>query len=161
MNIFKFAQQMERDGEAFYREIAEKTTDKGLKTIFLGMAEDEVKHFQLFKELENQTHPEYVSTAILSKAKNLFQEMKEKQELGSFPKDHCAAYQQALDTEIKSEAFYREKAEEVETPEGKEILLKIAQEEKMHARLLENVIEFVTKPDSYLESAEFRQMENF
>ncbi|MHC4941878.1 MAG: hypothetical protein ACYTG7_02555 [Planctomycetota bacterium] len=49
MNIFQYVQQMEKDGEAFYRGIAENTKDKGLKTILIGLAEDEVKHFNSFK----------------------------------------------------------------------------------------------------------------
>jgi hypothetical protein len=34
MSIFEFAMQMELDGEKFYRELAEKSSNAGLKKIF-------------------------------------------------------------------------------------------------------------------------------
>lgn len=44
MNIFEFAMQMEKDGEAFYREIAKKTKNSGLQKIFNTLADEEVVH---------------------------------------------------------------------------------------------------------------------
>jgi len=161
MDIFQFVQQMEKDGEAYYRDLAEKTVDKGLKTILLGMAEDEVKHFKIFKELEKQANPEYKATDILANAKNIFQEMRDSKESRNFPMDHVKAYEKALETEQKSDAFYREKAEEVDSPVAKELLVKIAEEERKHAHLLENIIDFISKPDTFLENAEFHHLEEF
>lgn len=161
MDIFKFVQQMEKDGEAFYRELAEKTVDKGLKTILLGMAEDEVKHFKIFKELEKKANPEYKETQILADAKNVFQEMSENKEDRGFLGEHVDAYEKALEVEKKSNAFYREKAEEVDNPVAKELLIKVAEEERKHAHLLENIIDFVTKPDTFLENAEFHHLEDY
>jgi len=161
MSIFEYAQKMEKDGEAFYREIAKNAPEKGLKTIFLGLAEDEVKHYQLFRELAKHANPDYSATKILSNAKTLFQEMRERGNMGAFPNSQVHAYQQALETERKSEAFYREKAVEVETPFARDLLLKIADEEKKHQILLEHMIEFITKPDTWMESAEFRNVEDF
>jgi rubrerythrin len=161
MNIFEYVQQMEKDGEAFYRDIADHTADKGLKTILIGLAEDEVKHYNIFKELEKKASPEYTATPILTNAKNVFTEMRTNKEDASFPGDHVDAYRKALDVELKSEAFYKEKAEEVEEAYAKELFLKIAAEEKKHAHLLEHIIEFITKPDTWLESAEFRNLDDF
>jgi rubrerythrin len=152
---------MEKDGEAFYRGIAENTKDKGLKTILIGLAEDEVKHFNIFKELEKKANPDYAATSILTDAKNVFVEMKSNSEDTNFPDDHVDAYRKALEVELKSEAFYKEKAEEVEEAYAKELFLKIAAEEKKHAHLLEHIIDFITKPDTWLESAEFRNIEDF
>ena len=61
----------------------------------------------------------------------------------------------------KIEAFYREKAGEVEKDAHKNLFLQIAEEEKKHAFLLENVIDFVTKPDNWLENAEFHHLEEY
>lgn len=161
MNVFQFAQQMEQDGEAYYRDLAEKTEDKGLKTIFLGMADDEVKHFKLFKELEKKVNPKYASTQILSNAKNVFAEMKEQGDRASLSTDHVEAYRVAMETEQKSETFYKEKANEVEEPYAKDLFLKIADEEKKHAHLLENIINFVNQQDQWLENAEFNHLEEY
>ncbi|MHC4941877.1 MAG: ferritin family protein [Planctomycetota bacterium] len=87
--------------------------------------------------------------------------MKSNSEDTNFPDDHVDAYRKALEVELKSEAFYKEKAEEVEEAYAKELFLKIAAEEKKHAHLLEHIIDFITKPDTWLESAEFRNIEDF
>ena len=39
MDILEFAVQVEHDGETYYRETAEKTSDKGLQAILLMLAE--------------------------------------------------------------------------------------------------------------------------
>ena len=54
MNIFEFAMKMEEDGRAFYLENAEKTSLPGLKRILTELAEDELKHYLLFKALNDE-----------------------------------------------------------------------------------------------------------
>ncbi|MFH1613968.1 MAG: ferritin family protein [Planctomycetota bacterium] len=46
VDIFDYALQMEKDGESFYREIAQKTSNKGLQAILTMLADEEVKHDQ-------------------------------------------------------------------------------------------------------------------
>ena len=50
MNVFDFAMKMEKDGEAFYREIAGKTKNPGLKSIFTTLADEEMEHYKTFKK---------------------------------------------------------------------------------------------------------------
>ena len=50
MNVYEFAMQMEKDGEACYREIARKTKNAGLQKIFKTLADEEVVHFNTFKK---------------------------------------------------------------------------------------------------------------
>jgi len=71
MNVFEFAMQMEKDGEAFYREIAQKTKNAGLQKIFNTLADEEVVHYNTFKKLYENTPTEVVESNILDKAKNM------------------------------------------------------------------------------------------
>jgi len=57
--------------------------------------------------------------------------------------------------------YYAEKAEEVESESQKEMLLAIAEEEKRHYFLLDNIIEFVARPDTWLENAEFGKLAEY
>ncbi len=52
MNIFEFAMQMEKDGEAYYRQLAHRTANTGLRTILTMLADEEVKHQKLFEQLK-------------------------------------------------------------------------------------------------------------
>ena len=53
MNVFEYAMQMEKDGEVFYRELAEKAGSKGLKNIFTNLADNEAEHFNIFKAMKD------------------------------------------------------------------------------------------------------------
>ncbi|HEW78498.1 MAG TPA: rubrerythrin, partial [Phycisphaerales bacterium] len=40
MDIFKYAMQMEKDGEDYYRQLAQQTSNKGLQTILTMLADE-------------------------------------------------------------------------------------------------------------------------
>jgi rubrerythrin len=70
-------------------------------------------------------------------------------------------YEKARETERKSEPFYAEKAKDVEHAAQEEILLELAKQEHQQYVLLDNLIEFLSRPKSWLENAEWRQMEEY
>ena len=77
MNIFDYAMQMEQDGEAYYRELASKCHVQGLKKILNMLADDEVGHYNTFKNLKAGTDAEVLASTVLENAKNVFQEIKD------------------------------------------------------------------------------------
>ena len=162
MNVFEFAMQMEKDGEQFYREIADKTDDPGLKRIFNTLADEEVVHYNTFKKLFEKSGAEAVESNILDKAKNIFAEMKESGGMKiTADSAQTEAYKKAMEAEKDAYSFYESKAAEVDDPNEKQILLTFAREERRHYRLLENVLEFVSRPESWLDNAEFANMEDY
>ena len=48
-SIFEIGIQIEKNGKIFYQEVAQKTTDEGLKSLFLELAEWEDQHVDLFQ----------------------------------------------------------------------------------------------------------------
>jgi rubrerythrin len=71
------------------------------------------------------------------------------------------AYEKAMEAEKEAYTFYEKKAEESESQEEKDILLTFAREERRHYQLLKNVLEFVARPDQWLEDAEYTTMEEY
>jgi len=67
----------------------------------------------------------------------------------------------AQDIEKRSWDFYLEKSSEVKLQYQKEFFLKPAEEEKKHYFLLDNIIEFVSRPETWLENAEFCHLEEY
>jgi rubrerythrin len=57
--------------------------------------------------------------------------------------------------EKKTETFYLEKANEATGPARRDNLVRRAEEEKKHYLILEEIIEFVSRPDHWLENAEW------
>ncbi|MBN1816088.1 MAG: ferritin family protein [Sedimentisphaerales bacterium] len=160
MNIFRFAMQMEKDGENFYRELAKKSINTGIRQILTLLAEEEVRHFQVLSQMEHGS-PELPDTTVLNDVKNVFAQMQTDGNTLDLQTDQVDLYRQAQDLEKKSQDFYTEKAQEVETPAQKRLLEKIAAEEERHYFLLDNIIELVSRPETWLENAEWRHLDKY
>jgi len=64
-------------------------------------------------------------------------------------------YRRALDVEEKSVQLYEEGARTVADEATRTAFLNVAIEEKAHRQIMENIIEFVIKPEYWTENAEF------
>jgi len=160
MDTFTFAMQMEKDGEDYYRRLAQQTDNKGLRTILEMLAAEEAKHYNAIARMR-KVRPNMVDATILSDARNVFVKIKESDESFDFDLEQTELYKKAQDIEKKSWDFYLEKADEIKEEYQKEIFLRLADEEKKHYFLLENIIEFVSRPETWLENAEFCHLEEY
>jgi rubrerythrin len=164
MNIFEYAMQMELDGKAFYEENAARIGNPELKKILEELAADEQKHYNIFKAMRDGKSVQYAesdNTTILASVKNVFETLKAENQDFSFPPDARNIWIEAREIEKKSETFYREKAGEVDSDEKKHLLNKIADEEHKHWVTLENVIQFLDRPKTWLEDAEWHHLEDY
>jgi rubrerythrin len=155
---------MEMDGRLFYVEHANKATSPELKKILLELADDEQKHYNIFKALRDGHVAEYKEsekTTILATVKNVFEALRAEGQAYSFPADAKQIWEQAREVEKKTEAFYREKANEVTKPEQARILHKIADEEHRHWVTMQNIIQFLDRPNHWLENAEWGNLEEY
>ncbi|RMD51822.1 MAG: rubrerythrin [Nitrospirae bacterium] len=160
MDILEYAMQMEKDGETFYRELAKKCHAPGFERILNMLADDEVKHYEMLNKMHQKLeHPELLESEILTKAKNIFAQMKEEKQALVCPPTEEDLYHEALEIERKSLAFYEEKAKEVKDEVAREALNKLAAAEKKHVRLLENLVDFVANPATWLEDAEWYHLD--
>jgi rubrerythrin len=160
MNIFEFAMKMETDGELYYREMAAKTENTGLRNILLMLAEEEVRHFKILKKNQS-AQSDLVQSVILTDAKNVFQEMKDSRDDLQLDSGQLGLYQEALKIEKTSRDFYHDKADETSRSFQKELFLILAAEEDKHVHLLEHIIEFINRPAAWLENAEFYHLEEY
>ena len=164
MNVFEYAMQMELDGKTYYEESAEKVDSPELKKILLELASDEKKHYNIFKALRDGEAVEYKEeekTKILTEVKNLFITLKEANAEYSFPEDAKGIWEHAREVEKKAEAFYRKAADDVDNKANAEILNKIADEEHRHWVTMDNVIAFIDRPNTWLEDAEWSNLEDY
>lgn len=160
MDIFKYAMQMEKDGESFYREIAKKTSDKGLKKIVTMLADEEVKHYQAIERIK-QNNYQMTETTVLDDAKNIFIEMKDRPQRFEPGQEQIGLYTEAQEIEKKSQQFYQDKAGQTNNDDQKKLFEKLAREEEKHYFLLENIIDFVSRPKQWLENAEWYHLEEY
>ena len=165
MNIYDFAMQIEQDSESFYRDRATKASDAGMKKIWNALADDEFKHYTIVRQMKKEAAaPQMDDTAVLSTAHSAFAQMAG-HAFDADPLVHADleidAYRQAQEFERQSREFYQEKAAEVPQETHKALLLRIAEEENKHYFLLDHMIEFVNRPQSWIEDAEFNHLEEY
>lgn len=166
MDIFDFAMKMEKDGQAYYKELAKKAENAPLKRILHNLAEAEGKHYEVFKKfkegktLEGASQPG-AGENLLQDAKNVFQQMAAKNEKLDFSSHVISAWQGAQEIEKRSVDFYREKAGGPEASPVKNAILRIADEEHHHWVLIESILQFLRRPKEWLENAEWHHLEEY
>jgi rubrerythrin len=161
MDIYEFAFNMEKDGEAYYRELADKTNIDGFKKILSMLADEEKKHQDIIIYLKKNQKAGDIRTDVFKNVKNIFIELKNDISKFNFNISEVKLYEKAQELEKKSEDFYKEKANEVENDEAKNILLTLAKEENKHYFILDNIIEVVSKPERWTEQAEFSPLDEY
>jgi rubrerythrin len=161
MNIFEFAIEKEKFSEHYYEELAEKTTNKGLKNICLMLAQEEARHIEIVKGMQKKNTGITVETKILKNAKKIFESMREATEKFNFNISELELYQKARDIETQSREFYLEKAEEVKDEGQQKIFLKLADEEQKHYFIINNICDFVSRPAWFLENAEMYRFDDY
>jgi rubrerythrin len=164
MNIFDYAMKMENDGRTFYLDHADKVDAPELKKILLELADDELKHYRIFKAMKEGTPVEFEEakrTRILTTVKNVFEQMRGEGKDFSFAADAKKIWEEAREIEKMAEEFYREKADEVSGEDQRHILNRIAGEEHRHWITIQNVIEFLDRPRQWLEDAEWTHQEDY
>jgi rubrerythrin len=161
MDIYEYAMQMEKDGENYYRDLVKKISNKGLQKILGMLADAEVAHFDTLQKIKNSEKAQVADTPILSNVKNIFVKMKEERDTAGIHTTQIGLYKKAQEIEKKSQKFYLDRSGEVNEPSHKDLFLKIAEEEKKHYFILENIIDFVSRPYTWLEDAEWYHFDEY
>lgn len=156
MNAYEYAMRMELEAEKLYRDMADKTSDGKLKSVLVMLADEELKHYKAFEKMsKNQTIEAAKGFDVKQSARKIFVALKAENKRYSFNDEQVAFYKKAADVEDKSYQFYMQKAAEESDEALKTAWTLIAEEEKKHQELLENIANFVASPNLWLESAEF------
>lgn len=155
MNAYEHAMKIEKDGEKYYRELAKLSPYTGLKNVFTILADEEVKHYNIFKELLQHHKVDLSQLNINLKEETIFEELN--QDKGKFNLDlkEIEFYKDAISVEEGLESFYLKKANEVDSQTNREIFIQISKEEAKHKILLENIITFIQENNNAVASAEF------
>ncbi len=152
MHILETAIEMEREGAAFYDNLAATAEDEGLKQIFSLLSDDERRHERIFRAMKDGAerdeiplHPERADSLIAALDPKKFHETQEHKEL----------YERALEIELKSIEFYTEVLEQLEKEEERHIVKRVIAEERKHYESLDTIALMLSRPKTWVEDAEF------
>ncbi len=142
MNLIETAISFEREGEAFYWEIADRTDNRGIKNICLMLARDESEHIKVFERLAEGNGAGLRVSTIVEDTRAVFRRFTN----DIFDPDEELApeslYEKAISLEKKTMDYYSECARNAKDEDEKKLYLTLAGEEKKHYGILKNILEF-------------------
>ncbi|MDF2485022.1 MAG: rubrerythrin [Herbinix sp.] len=159
MNTIDFAINMELEGQKYYLELAELNQGNELQTVFLMLADSEKQHAELLKKYKKKEALNSKDEFIRPEFKSVFRDLQ------LFRKEHSAkqleAYRIASEQEEKSIELYQGLKAKAESVLEEEIFDYLIRQEEEHLILFEELVKLVTRPEEWVESAEFGVREDY
>ena len=154
MDMFAYAVQMEKDAEALYLELADRSNIGGIKKVFTMLAKDEAKHRAAIEKLQKKMDVE-AEKGIASDIKTIFDEIRANFRNIKLDDHVVKDYEKALELEKKGLEHYKKLFDGEKEGKTKKLYETIMKQESYHAKTLENLVEMVRKPEWWVENAEF------
>jgi rubrerythrin len=163
MNMLDFAIEIETEGMKFYAKLAEQTPIREISGIFRFFLLEEKRHCDIFDSWKkNIDAPPVENTGLAGKAAEVFKSMSEGFDRAGVPAiDHEDTYKKALSLEEKSILFYGNLQAGMANEEQKVVLELILQQERTHAKIINQLMEFQRHPHEWLENAEWNHYEEY
>ncbi len=157
-SIFDIAKKLEKEGEDYYRKLAEETPVTELKGVFKFLADQEKDHYDFFDKLAKNEKPSIEDPAeSIQLVKVAFEKISANFENTGLVKNAEETYEKAIVAENNAIQYYETLLKEANEQQGESIQLLI-NEEKNHKLVLESIVEFIRKPKDYLEDAEYSRL---
>lgn len=161
VNILKTAIGVEEKGYAHYTRFAEQTKDENGKKMFHQLAKDEVEHRAILeKQLENLKEGGDWSSIHIPKSEieRVVPKIRDKQmrTKGESGVGEIDALNTALDLERQAAQFFRDRAEEVDEPNAKEMFIRLAEWEDSHLELIMAELDSIKNSGLWFGIADFK-----
>jgi rubrerythrin len=160
MESLDLAKNIEKEGKEYYEKLAKESPERSLSGVFAFLAKEEQHHYDIFDALQKKQPVRTEPGTVSAEAKKMFAGLSSHFALPEMFYDYAAAYMRALEMERKSVALYDGMLAKASSKEERKILSFLILEEQKHEHLMEHMIEFVNKPNVFLETAEFNHLED-
>lgn len=160
MNVFELASEREQQMEKLYRDLANNAKHQGIKKIMTMMADEEAKHTRIFAGMEKKL-PEETKEHLIADAKVILRGIKQTKDTMNVFSDQVELYKKVRDSEKESEELYRQEAQKAKHPDLKKTFLAFAEEELRHYELMDEIVQFVERPEVWVEDAEFSNLDRY
>ena len=147
--------RMEEEGIKFYSKAAAKSREALVRKMFESLVKDEQRHRAIFREMAAQegVRPsradELDKSSPTKRIRSIFKGAAAKVKKSVRSSDEVQAIEFALGMEEKAYFFYAGAAKKVRDAQEKRILLKIAEEENEHFRILNDTRLYLTYPEMW------------
>jgi rubrerythrin len=161
MNVFDCAIKMEKEALQYYEQLAANSTVGELKNLFTILAAAEQEHLDALNGLKEEAERPVPDFKALRETACAFKPLLAKRDLMAELAEDPDAYRHVVKEEESSIGFYEDLAAKAEDGGTRALLLKIAEEERKHLSIIENIYSFVEAPKTYLAWGEFSNLTEY
>ncbi len=161
MDTLELALSLEHDLEKYYTEQAEKNKENSLNVVFIMLAGEEKNHADILMGKADKLTTEVQDKNILTEARTLFKQPGDfKSDIKDIP-SQLDSYRMALEMEQKSLKFYKSLYDASTDQRTKETYQYLMKQEDIHCIIIEELVKLTTRPEEWVESAEFGVREDY
>jgi rubrerythrin len=139
VEAIKMAMDAEKEAHNYYTKAAQKTTNSKGKDMFHQLAAFELSHYNNLKSLlgslnEGKGWRQYAGTQFPDSSEHTEGENSSSEE--ETKDDTLSILSKAIEDEKKASEYYNKLADKTDDPSGKAMFKKLAEEEKLHTKIL-------------------------
>lgn len=161
MNKLEFAINMEIEGRQYYLDQANKNQDNPLSKIFIILADSEKEHEKLLRKKMNKEEYTLKEDDSLNNVKSVFHSLKDYEASDIRSTTQLDVYRLAVDIEEKSIELYQDMLKEANNDKDRQLFEFLIKEENQHLILFDELVKMLTRPEEWVESAEFGLREDY
>jgi len=159
MNIVECAIKMEEEAKSHYEKLAEAASADDLKRLFALLAASEEEHLAALKKLRRGLAPVKGDFSRFSEGVCVFRPLIDTNNLQKELEGDPDGYRHVVQEEEESIKLYEQLAAETEDKQMRSVITRLADEERKHLKVVENIYSFLEAPKTYLEWGEFSSRE--
>lgn len=155
MNVLEYAIKMELEGEKFYSGQAARGC--ALAPVFVLLAQEEAEHANVLRKLADGLPID--AGDVKSSVGGVFSGMKSFAVETKDAPEQLDLYRMALGKEKESIDLYRKLADDMDG--ARDVFAILVAQEQEHYRVFEEIVELLSRPKEWVESAEFGVREDY
>ena len=161
MNVLECTIKMKRETRAHYAKLAEVATDSEMKRIFSLLAAAEDEHLEKLVELKDSMNKIGASSFdALDESVCVYSPHIDPRHLADSLRNDPDAYRHVVKEEEETIEFFDQLKNQAENEQMKRLCQLLADKEREHLNILENIYFFVEEPRTYLEWGEFSNLKS-
>ncbi|MBN2460591.1 MAG: ferritin family protein [Candidatus Cloacimonetes bacterium] len=162
MGFYDKAIELEKQAQEYYRKLCDQCADnEGLRNILKILSGDHRHHERILNEMKDGACQEKPGSDSYPRVVNIFREIKRKKQDFQCDMDLLQLYKEGLEFTREKLNFYENALEQLTCEKDKNLLKQVIKEEQNQVYVLEDILEMVRRPDTWVENAEFYHFEDY
>ena len=159
MNIVECTIKMKQETRAHYERLAEAVTEKEIKRLFSLLAAAEDEHIEKLRALgDTMSRSDASALNALEESVCVYNPHIDPRHLAEALRNDPDAYRHVVQEEEETIEFFDHLRSQADSEQMKRVCQELADKEREHLTMLENIYFFVEEPRTYLEWGEFSNL---